>query len=107
MFGRSKAKGNYAYVATKAKALQSLLIKEDDYNKMLQLSTPELCHFTAEAGYSREITELGDVMQGVDLVEHATYAYMARTIKVLLDSSQGELKTLLAAYLQKWDNWNP
>ena len=106
MFGRSKGKGNYAYTATKAKAMKSLLIKEDDYNKMLQLSVSELAHFTAEAGYSKEITELGDKTEGVDLVERATYAYMANTFKILLNGSQGELNTLLSAYLQKWDNWN-
>ena len=106
MFGRSKGKGNYAYTATKAKAMKSLLIKEDDYNKMLQLSVSELTHFASEAGYAREVTELADQTEGVDLVERATYAYMANTFKILLDGSQGELNTLLAAYLQKWDNWN-
>ena len=106
MFGRSKSKGNYAYTATKAKAMKSLLIKEEDYNKMLQLSVSELAHFTAEAGYAKEVTEYGDKLDGVDLVERATYVYMANTFKILLDGSQGELHTLLAAYLQKWDNWN-
>ncbi len=106
MFGLSKSKGNYAYTVTRAKAMKSLLIKEDDYNKMLQLSVSELARFTSEAGYSKEITDLADKMGGVDLVERATYAYMANTFKALLKGSQGELHTLLAAYLQKWDNWN-
>ncbi len=106
MFGLNKSKGNYAYTATKAKAMKSLLIKEEDYNKMLQLSVSELAHFVADSGYSKEITEYGDKMEGVDLVERATYAYMANTFKILLDGSQGELYTVLAAYLQKWDNWN-
>ncbi len=106
MFGRSKNKGNYAYTATRAKALKALLIKEDDYNKMLQLSASELARFTADAGYSKEITELADMHEGVDLVERATYAYLANTCKSLLQGSQGELYMLLAAYLQKWDNWN-
>jgi V/A-type H+-transporting ATPase subunit C len=106
MFGRSNNKGNYAYTATRAKAMKSHLIKEDDYNKMLQLSVSELAHFASEAGYSKEITELGDKMMGVDLVEHATYRYMANTFKSLLQGAQGELYILLAAYLQKWDNWN-
>jgi V/A-type H+-transporting ATPase subunit C len=106
MFGLSKSKGNYAYTVTRAKAMKSLLIKEDDYNKMLQLSVSELARFASEAGYSKEVTELADKMGGVDLVERATYAYMANTFKALLKGSQGELHTLLAAYLQKWDNWN-
>lgn len=106
MFGRSKAKGNYAYTATKAKAMKSQLIKEDDYNKMLQLNVTELVHFVSEAGYSKEISEIGERVRGIDLIERATYANMAFTFKKLLDGSQGELHTVLAAYLQKWDNWN-
>ena len=106
MFGLNKSKGNYAYTATRAKAMKSLLIKEEDYNKMLQLSVSELARFTSEAGYSKEVTELADKTEGVDLVERATYAYMANTFKALLNGAQGELYTLMAAYLQKWDNWN-
>jgi len=106
MFGLSKSKGNYAYTVTRAKAMKSLLIKEEDYNKMLQLSVSELARFTSEAGYAKEITDLADKTEGVELVERATYAYMANTFKALLNGSQGELNTLMAAYLQKWDNWN-
>ncbi len=106
MFGLSKSKGNYAYTATRAKAMKSLLIKEDDYNKMLQLSVSELARATAEAGYQKEITDLADETEGVDLVERATYMYTANTFKALLRGAQGELYTLMAAYLQKWDNWN-
>ena len=69
MFGRSNRSGNYAYTATKAKAMKSRLIKEDDYNKMLQLSVSELAHFASEAGYQKEVTELGDKSEGVELVE--------------------------------------
>lgn len=106
MFGRGKNKGNYAYTATRAKAMKALLIKEDDYNKMLQLGVSELARFTSEAGYAKEVTELADRMEGVDLVERATYMYLADTCKSLLQGAQGELYTLLASYLQKWDNWN-
>jgi len=106
MFGRGNNKGNYAYTATRAKAMKALLIKEDDYNKMLQLSVSELARFTSEAGYAKEVTELADKTEGVDLVERATYAYLANTCKSLLQGAQGELYTLLASYLQKWDNWN-
>ncbi|MBE6518732.1 MAG: ATP synthase A1 subunit C [Thermoplasmata archaeon] len=106
MFGRGKNKGNYAYTATRAKAMKALLIKEDDYNKMLQLGVSELARFTSEAGYAKEVTELADKTEGVDLVERATYMYLADTCKSLLQGAQGELYTLLASYLQKWDNWN-
>jgi len=106
MFGVSKKKGNYAYTTTRAKAKKSLLLKEEDYNKMLQMSTAEIARFISDSGYSKEMIELGNKMEGMDLVERATYRHMADSFKTLLNGSQGELHTLLAAYLQKWDNWN-
>ena len=106
MFRFSKRKGNYAYVTTRAKAKKSLMLKEEDYNKMLQMSVAEIARFISDSGYSKEMIELGNKMSGMDLVERATYAHMADTFKTLLNGSQGELHTLLAAYLQKWDNWN-
>ena len=106
MFGFSKKKGNYAYIATRAKAKKSLKLREEDYNKMLQMSVAEISRYISDSGYSKEMMELGDKLVGMDLVERATYLHMADTFKSLLNGSQGELHTLLSAYLQKWDNWN-
>ena len=106
MFGFSNKKGNYAYTTTRAKAKKSLLLKEEDYNKMLQMSTAEIARFISDSGYSKEMIDLGSKIEGMDLVERATYRHMADSFKTLLNGSQGELHTLLAAYLQKWDNWN-
>ncbi len=106
MFGFSNKKGNYAYTTTRAKAKKSLLLKEEDYNKMLQMSTAEIARFISDSGYSKEMIDLGSKIEGMDLVERATYRHMADSFKTLLNGSQGELHTLLAAYLEKWDNWN-
>lgn len=106
MFGFSSRKGNYAYTTTRAKAKKSLLLKEEDYNKMLQMSTVEIARFISDSGYSKEMIDLANKMEGMDLVERATYRHMAESFKTLLDGSQGDLHTLLAAYLEKWDNWN-
>ena len=106
MFGRKGKKGNYAYTVARVKAKKSALLKEDAYSKMLMMSLPEISRFISESGYQTEITELTGKYAGVDLIEHATYANMANLFKGILNSSEGELKDMIAADLERWDAWN-
>ena len=106
MFGRKGKKGNYAYTVARVKAKKSALLKEDAYSKMLMMSLPEISRFISESGYQKEITELTGKYAGVDLIEHATYANMANLFKGILNSSEGELKDMIAADLERWDAWN-
>ncbi|MDO5861961.1 MAG: V-type ATPase subunit, partial [Thermoplasmata archaeon] len=106
MHKRSGRPGNYAYTVARVKAKKSKLLKEEDYNKMLQLSVPEVARYISDAGYGKEVTDLASQHEGIDLVEYATYSNMANTFGSILGSSQGELKDMVAAYLEKWDIWN-
>lgn len=106
MFRRSGRKGNYAYTVARVKAKKSLLLGEEDYNKMLQMSVPEISRYISESGYQKEMADLAGKFDGVDLVETATYASMAKVFSSILAASQGELETMVSAYLEKWDIWN-
>lgn len=107
MFGRNKGKkGNYAYTVARVKAKKSTLIGDDAYAKMLMMSVPEISRFIGENGYQKEMTELAGRIEGIDLVEHATYRNMARVFRTILQAAQGELQDMLSAYLEKWDIWN-
>lgn len=106
MFGRSGRAGNYAYTVSRVKAKKGLLLKDEDYNKMLQMAVPEVSRYISESGYQKEMAELANKVEGIDLVEHATYANMAKVFSSILQASQGELHTMVAAYLEKWDIWN-
>jgi V/A-type H+-transporting ATPase subunit C len=106
MFGRSKSKGNYAYSVTRVRAKKSSLLKEDSYAKMLMMSVPEISRFISESGYQKEMTELAGRIEGIDLLEHATYRNMANVFGSILKSATGDLREMLSAYLEKWDIWN-
>ena len=107
MLGRkSKKAGNYAYVVAKVKAKKGALLGDDAYAKMLMMSLTDISRFIGESGYQKEMAELAGRIDGIDLVEHATYKNMARVFSVILNASQGELKEMLSAYLMKWDVWN-
>jgi V/A-type H+-transporting ATPase subunit C len=52
------------------------------------------------------MAELAGRIEGIDLIEHATYKNMARLFRSILQSTQGELRDMVSAYLTKWDMWN-
>ena len=106
MFRRNTRRGNYAYTVARVKAKKSLLMKEEDYNKMLMMSLPEISRYMSESGYQKEMAELAGRMSGIDLVEYAAYLNLSKVFKSILNASEGELYTMVSAYLDKWNIWN-
>lgn len=106
MFRRNTRRGNYAYTVTRVKAKKSQLIKEEEYNKMLLMALPEISRYMSESGYQKEMSELAGRMSGIDLVEYASYLNMSRVFTSILKASEGELYTMVSAYLEKWNIWN-
>ena len=70
---------------------------------MLMMSVPEISHYISDAGYSKEMADLGNRYEGLSLVEYATYANMAKAFRSILNSSTGALSRMVNAYLTKWD----
>ncbi len=106
MFRRNRGRGNYSYTVARVKAKKSLLLKEEDYDKMLMMTVPEISRYISEAGYSKEMADLAGRLSGLILLEHATYINMAKVFSSILRSSTGELYEMVSAYLDKWDVWN-
>jgi V/A-type H+-transporting ATPase subunit C len=100
---RSSGNGNFAYTSARVKAKKSKLLKEEDYNKLLMMSVPEMSQYISEAGYSKEMADLANRYSGLELLEYATYANMAKAFRSILQSSTGELSNMVEAYLTKWD----
>ncbi|KUE73425.1 ATP synthase subunit C [Candidatus Methanomethylophilus sp. 1R26] len=102
MFARS-GKGNFSYTSARVKAKKSKLLKEEDYNKLLMMSVPEMSQYISEAGYSKEMADYAGRYSGLTLLEYATYANMSKAFRSILKSSTGELSNMVDAYLAKWD----
>ncbi|MDR0309286.1 MAG: ATP synthase A1 subunit C [Candidatus Methanoplasma sp.] len=103
---RNGKKGNYAYTVARVKAKKSLLMANEDYDKMLMMTVPEISRYISEAGYDKEMADLAGRLSGLNLLEHATYMNMAKVFSSILKSSTGELYDMVSAYLDKWDIWN-
>ena len=105
MFKRSGT-GNFAYTSSRVKAKKSKLLKAEDYNKLQAMSVPEISRYISESGYSKEMTDLAGMHDGLELVEYATYGNMAKAFRSILGAASGDCKNMVGAYLKKWDYIN-
>jgi V/A-type H+-transporting ATPase subunit C len=49
------------------------------------------------------MNDLGARHSGIELLEYATYMNMSKQFRSILESANGELKSMISAYLTKWD----
>jgi V/A-type H+/Na+-transporting ATPase subunit C len=99
-------KGNYAYACARVRAKKSALLGKDTFPKFLMMDLNEIGRFLGETNYETEMTELGARYEGVNLIELGTSRNLARIYKEILGFTQGELREMVASYLNRWDQWN-
>ncbi len=95
--------GNYPYVAARAKAKKARLLPGDVYAKLLQMEIPQIARLIGEGEYKGEVLALGAKVRGVDLIERATAANLAEVFTQIIKMSEGRLRTMVGAYLDRWD----
>lgn len=98
--------GNYPYVVARVKAKRASLLSHDTYAKLLMMDATEIIRFLGETQYKKEITELGLKYKGFELIEIALNKNMSDVFHQILEFCEGDLATMLAAYLQREDIWN-
>ena len=95
--------GNYPYVTARIKAKKALLYPKEMYAKMLQMDIPAIARIIGEGEYKKEILRLSPRLSGVDLIEATTFENLARVFTQIIEFSEGHLKIMLQAYLDRWD----
>ncbi len=98
--------GGYSYTNTRIKAMKGKLLKPQDYGKMAKMSLPELASFISNAGYRREIDEMGTHFEGVNLIEYALARNLAHTFSKIMKFSIKDSKKYATLLTSKWDIWN-
>src|SRR5512137_1670171 len=101
-----RKKGNYSYACARVKAKKSLLLTKDNYPKLLMMDLNEIGRFLGETQYNVEMTELASRYEGVNLIELGTSRNLARMYNGVLSFTKGELRDMIAGYLERWDVWN-
>jgi V/A-type H+-transporting ATPase subunit C len=98
--------GNYPYVCARVRAKRAFLLPVDVYKKLMVMDTHEITRFLGESQYKKEITELGIKATGSELIELALNRNIAEVYQQILEYCEGDLATMLSAYLQREDIWN-
>ena len=98
--------GNYPYVTARVRAKKAALLTEATYTRMLQMETPEIVRLLGEGAYKAEVLALAPRMAGVDLIEAATSQNMAAIFTQILVFSEGELRSMIGWYLDRFDVQN-
>jgi len=99
-------KGNYPYACARVRAKKSLLLTKENYPKLLMMDLNEIGRFLGETQYNVEMGELASRYDGVNLIENGTSKNLARMYNNVLSFTNGELRTMVASYLERWDIWN-
>ncbi|MFB6311215.1 MAG: V-type ATP synthase subunit C [Salinirussus sp.] len=104
--GQNRETGNYEYVTARVRSRRASLFDDDDYRQLVRMGTGEIARFMEETEYEEQMNALGARHEGVDLVEYALAANLARHFDDLLRWSEGRLYDQIARYLRKFDAWN-
>ena len=102
----SPGSSNPEYVTARVRARRGVLFDDDEYSKLVRMSPAEIARYMEESEYEQEINALGSRHSGVDLIEYALNRNLARHFNALLGFAEGQLYSLIARYLRKFDAWN-
>lgn len=96
----------YIYVCTRMRVRKATLIPREEYQRMLNMSLPEITRIIEETAYKQEIDELGTTFKGIDLIEVALSWNLAKEYQKIQEITPGTLKQFTQAYLRRWDIQN-
>jgi len=86
--------------------MKTKLVPAEMYARMMNMDMSEIARYLEETQYKDEIDALSKDYSGVELIEHATFANLAKTFRKLEEVSIDEPSFLILEYLRRWDVWN-
>ncbi|MCJ7445399.1 MAG: V-type ATP synthase subunit C [Methanotrichaceae archaeon] len=86
--------------------MKTKLIPGEMYQRMMAMDVSEIARYLEETQYKDEIDTLSKDYSGTELIEHATFANLAKIYGKLLAVSIDEPSFLILEYLRRWDIWN-
>ncbi len=98
-----KQLGEYPYTYVRSNVMKSLLIKKEDYHKLMKMSLPETTRYLQESEYKKEIDELANRYKGIELLELAINKNLASSFNKLKRISPPELRMVIFIYLKRID----
>ncbi|MBN1166946.1 MAG: V-type ATP synthase subunit C [Methanospirillaceae archaeon] len=106
MIQNSSGSAPYIYVSTRLRVRKAKLLPPEEYQRMLNMSLPEIIRLIGETEYQKEVDELGASFEGIDLIETALSWNLAKEFRNVIEIAPGSLKEFTKAYLRRWDIYN-
>ncbi|MFB6145008.1 MAG: V-type ATPase subunit [Candidatus Nanohaloarchaea archaeon] len=94
---------DYPYMYARVSAKKAKLLEKNDYENLLKMEPNEIARQLQEGEYNDDIDDLGAKHDGVELVELALMRNVSRTMSELIEMSPESLKSVLQAYLRRYD----
>lgn len=98
--------GTYPYTYARVSVMRSLLLKKEEYHKLMKMNVVEITGYLQGSQYRKEIDELAVRHKGVELMELALNRNLANSWAKLNRISPPSLRALISAYLLRVDIWN-
>jgi len=86
--------------------MKSLLLKKEDYDKIVKMDPSEVIKFLQDGVYKEEIDSLAIKFSGIKLVENAVNKHLTKIFLKLKMISDPNTNFLLNQYLKRYDFWN-
>lgn len=98
--------GVYPYTYVRVMAMKSMLLRREEYDKLLKMSFAEISRYLGESEYKKDINELALTFAGADLLEAALNRNLISTFNKLWRISPDELDLLINVYVKRNDFFN-
>ncbi|MBI5389061.1 V-type ATPase subunit [Candidatus Woesearchaeota archaeon] len=97
---------SYPYTFVRVTVMRTLLLKKDDYNRLLKMDIPEIAKFLQETEYKKGIDIFASDYEGAELIEFALDNNLTTTFEKLKNISQDDLREAVSEYLLRKDVFN-
>lgn len=95
--------GAYIYVCTRLQIRKGRLIPEDQYLRMLQMSSSQIIRMIGEGDYRAQVLQFPGGALNPNQIEKALTDNLALSFQRVLDLTPGALGVLTSRYLARWD----
>ena len=94
---------NARYTCTRLRVRGTRLLTGPDYQRMLEMSIPQIARFIGEHGYGEEIHTLAGSRAAIDIIETALAKNLGASYQSVRSLTSGSLLLLTDWYLHRWD----
>ncbi|MFC1648253.1 V-type ATPase subunit [Nanoarchaeota archaeon] len=100
--------GFYPYTFVRTNVMRSLLLKREDYDRIMKMTVAEITRHLQELHYRDDINRLGGAYSTTELIEMALTHNLDRSFRKLrmICGKSTDLSVLVDAYMQRYDVYN-